>query len=123
MARQAREGFPRHYRIVRPADYRAIYDRGMKLSSGRFVLFCRSNQLSHHRLGLTVSRKIGSAVLRNRIKRRFREIFRRAFRDIPNHFDIVVNAKRKCGDANFSDLRAEFLTVMRKMCVHFQAGR
>lgn len=101
---------------MRGSDYRAIYGTGLKLNSERFVLFGRENNLDHHRLGITVSRKVGGAVVRNRVKRLFREIFRKSAADLPNHFDLVVNAKRACADASYSDLGAEFIFAARKIC-------
>ena len=115
MASKASEEFPRQHRILRPADYRAIYETGLKIHSKGFVLFVRNNDLDHDRLGITVSRKVGGAIVRNRIKRWFREIFRRHSADLPNHFDFVVNAKRGCGESTFSDLRAEFGSVVRRI--------
>ena len=115
MVRQTREGFPWQYRIVRGSDYRAIYDAGRKLHSESFVLFAKSNTLGHHRLGITVSRKIGSAVVRNRVKRLFRELFRRSAAEIPPSFDLVINAKRGCALAGFVKLREEFLAAMLRI--------
>ncbi len=116
MVKTRREGFPRQFRIVRGSDYRAIYSAGLKLNSERFVLFGRENNLDHHRLGITVSRKIGGAVVRNRLKRLFREIFRRSSADLPNHFDLIVNAKRASADAAYGSLRDEFVSSARRLC-------
>lgn len=116
MVKNASEGFPRRHRIVHGAQFRAVYDAGAKLHSDKFVLFGRENTLSHHRLGLTVSRKVGCAVVRNRVKRLFREIFRKSFAEIPGHFDLVVNAKRTCAGATYSILREEFMVAAHRIC-------
>jgi ribonuclease P protein component len=110
------ERFPREIRIVRSSDYRAIYKTGRKVHSKRFILFIRTNNIGHSRLGLTVSRKVGCAVIRNRVKRLFREIFRKSFGEIPNQLDIVVNAKASCVGAGYCELRAEFLDALQKLC-------
>jgi ribonuclease P protein component len=115
VVRKIREGFPWHYRIVRGTEYRTIYDTGLKAHSERFVLFAKANALGHHRLGITVSRKVGCAVVRNRVKRLFREIFRRSSAGIHPSFDIVLNAKRGCAEAGYGELRAEFLAVMKRI--------
>ena len=110
------EGFPRRHRIVHGKQFRAVYDAGAKLHSENFVLFGRENTLGHHRLGITVSRKVGGAVVRNRVKRLFREIFRKSSADIPGHFDLVVNAKRSCVGAHYVELREEFIDAVRRVC-------
>ena len=115
MAKTISEAFPRSVRIVRSADYRALYKTGRKVHSERFILFGRENGIGHPRLGITVSRKIGGAVVRNRIKRLFREIFRRSLRDIPGQIDIVVNAKSRCAGASYHELRREFLNAAQKL--------
>jgi ribonuclease P protein component len=110
------EKFPHKVRIVRSSDYRSLYREGRKIQSERFVLFGRENCIGRHRLGLTVSRKVGGAVVRNRIKRLFREIFRRSSVEIPSQLDIVVNAKPGCVGASFVELRAEFIGSARRLC-------
>ncbi len=92
-----------------------MYEGGQKVNSERFVLFGRENNLDHHRLGMTVSRKVGGAVVRNRVKRLFREIFRKSSSDLPHHFDFIVNAKRACADAGYGDLRDEFIRAARRI--------
>ncbi len=116
MVRKTPEGFPWHYRIVRGSDYRAVYDAGLKLHSERFVLFAKANALGHHRLGITVSRKIGGAVIRNRVKRLFREIFRKSAAEIHPSFDLVFNAKRGSATAGYVELREEFLAAASRIC-------
>ena len=116
MDRNSGEKFSWRQRIVRSADFRALYDKGRRYETGYFVLFGRSNDLGFHRLGLTVSRKVGCAVVRNRIKRLFREIFRRCSAQIPCQYDLVVNAKRDSAAASYSALREEFLAAARKIC-------
>src|ERR1700677_4319315 len=79
----AKSGFPRSSRILRPAEFRATYDQGFRISGPLFAAFCRARpqtepnvEPSGPRLGLTVPRAIGGAVVRNRIKRRLRAAFR-----------------------------------------------
>ena len=110
------EAFPRKVRIVKTSDYRMIYKTGRRIHSERFVLFGRENGIGCHRLGITVSRKIGGAVIRNRLKRLFREVFRKSYGEIPGRLDLVVNAKAGCVGASYQDLQAEFLAATKKIC-------
>lgn len=114
MDKRCSERFPRRLRICGSSDYRAIYGDGQKIQSHRFVLFVRRNDLGHPRLGITVSRKVGKAVVRNRIKRLFREVFRRAQSEVPDSVDVVVNARQGCAGACYDSLRDEFLAAVRK---------
>lgn len=116
MASKADERFPRSYRIDKSSVFRSLYSKGKRYDAGSFVLFGQPNTLGHHRLGLTVSRKVGCAVVRNRIKRVFREVFRRAIADIPSHFDFVVNARRACAGAAYALLFEEFVSAARRIC-------
>ena len=116
MVNTTSEAFPHRLRIVRSSEYRRLYREGRRIQSERFVLFGQENGSGHHRLGITVSRKVGNAVVRNRVKRLFREIFRRSSAEIPSQYDIVVNAKPGCAGANYSELRAEFLVSALKLC-------
>jgi ribonuclease P protein component len=115
--KSAGEKFPSQARIVRSSDYRALYKEGRKVYSRRFILFIRTNDIGRSRLGLTVSRKVGGAVIRNRIKRLFREIFRKSLDEIPNQLDILINAKSGCVGTQYIELRNEFLDVMQKLRV------
>ena len=115
MVRKTNERFPWRRRIVRSSDFRTLYNVGRRLDAGKFVLFGKPNNLGQHRLGLTVSRKIGGAVVRNRVKRLFREVFRRNCTDIPCHFDFIVNAKRECATASYAVLRQDFLSAARRL--------
>lgn len=116
MVKETPESFPHRVRIVKSSDYRRLYREGRKVHSERLVLFGRENASGHHRLGLTVSRKVGGAVVRNRVKRLLREIFRRSAAEIPSHYDILVNAKPACAGAGYAELRDEFLASARRLC-------
>jgi ribonuclease P protein component len=109
------EKFPHNVRIVRSSEYRALYKAGKKIHSERFVLFCRANNFGHLRLGITVSRKVGGAVVRNRVKRILREVFRRSLNQTPIQIDIVFNAKSGCAGVSYAELQVELLAAINKI--------
>ena len=63
-------------RLLHRRDFLRVYDEGRRVNEQGFLLFYLRNEAGRHRLGLTVPRKLGNAVHRNRVKRRLREIFR-----------------------------------------------
>lgn len=83
-------GFGPEYRVRRQADFQRAYRLRCSASDGRLVLFAAANGLTHPRLGLSVSRKIGNAVVRNRWKRLLREAFRLSRERLPQGLDLIV---------------------------------
>ena len=61
------------------------------------------------RLGLSVSKKVGTAVKRNRVRRRLKEIFRASTVVLPNSLDLVISARPGTAEASFEELNEEFL--------------
>lgn len=82
--------FPAHYRLRRQADFDRAYRRRQSASDGVLLVFGCENDLPHPRLGLSVSRKVGGAVVRNRWKRLLREAFRLCRAELPAGVDLVV---------------------------------
>ena len=102
-------GFSKAERLRKRREFLGVYERGDKIQSTYFVLYILENGRPHHRLGITASRKIGRAVVRNRIKRRLREIFRTNKQAIFPHCDLVVNAKRAAARAHNQQIQEDIL--------------
>jgi ribonuclease P protein component len=105
-------GFSRDERIRRRSEYQQVYDRGLKIHGRLFTLFALSTDLPRGRLGIAATRKLGSAVQRNRAKRLIREVFRR--NKPVGGFDIVVVPKRNLLDANLTALESEFRQILSR---------
>jgi ribonuclease P protein component len=82
--------FLREHRLRRKTDFDRIYGRRASVSDGTLLIFGDENGLNHPRLGLSVSRKVGSAVRRNRWKRLLREAFRLSRERLPVGIDLIV---------------------------------
>ncbi len=102
-------GFSKEERLRKRREFLDVYERGDKIQSTYFVLYMLENGRPYHRLGITISRKIGRAVVRNRIKRRLREIFRANKQAISPHCDLVVNAKRAAARARNQQIQEDIL--------------
>lgn len=73
-----------------PLDFRRVYDRKCSARDGCMTLFAAANDLPFSRLGLSVSRKVGGAVVRNRWRRLLREAFRLTKHDLPKGLDVIL---------------------------------
>jgi len=85
--------FPRRMRLSRDLEYQAVYAAKARVFAGPLIVFARPNDLGHPRLGLAVGRRVGNAVVRNRIKRRLREAFRLSADDLPAGYDLVIRVR------------------------------
>lgn len=78
------------------------------------VLYARKNRSATNRVGVTVSKKLGHAVVRNRVRRRLREIYRLNEDKFAPGWDIVVVARSRCVGADFGKLTAAYLSLAEK---------
>ncbi len=80
--------------LRRPADFRRTYDRRRSVSDSWLIVYACENGLPHLRLGLSVSRKVGQATHRNRLRRLYREAFRLTRHELPTGLDLVLIPRR-----------------------------
>ncbi|MGE3777748.1 MAG: ribonuclease P protein component [Pirellulaceae bacterium] len=86
--------FPRHRRLRRQSDFDRVHRGNYYMANETLVLRGFDNEQDGSRLGISISRKVGNAVLRNRWKRLIREAFRLEFHRIPRGLDLVVRPRR-----------------------------
>jgi ribonuclease P protein component len=107
--------FPREARLVRRPDFDAVYRAGKRRSSSHFTVFFRANQLPVSRFGFSIKKALGGAVVRNRIRRRIREIVRCHRMEIPVGWDIVVHPKSSVESAEFVGLAGDLVRLMKSV--------
>ena len=98
---------------MRRGEFDAVHRAGKRRSSSYFTVFFRANQLPQNRFGFSIKKELGGAVIRNRIRRRVREIVRRHRQEIPAGWDIVIHPKSSVMRAEFAALAADLLRLLQ----------
>lgn len=109
------ERFPKSLRLRTRTEFLRVQEGGRKIEAGPFLALVRKNELGWTRLGITVSKKVGSAVTRVRIRRRLRELFRRNRAALPSGLDMVLVARTSAKEASFARLQDAFGRVVRAL--------
>ena len=96
-------------------EFRRLYSKGKSCANAYLVVYCRKNRAGRSRIGYTVSNKVGHAVVRNRIRRRLREIYRLHERQIARGYDLVVVSRVRARTADYHQLEAAFLSACAQL--------
>jgi ribonuclease P protein component len=112
-------GFPARLRLKQRREFLRVQRGGRKHHLRLFMVFATRRETDRSeplptRLGITVTRKIGNAVTRNRIKRLVREVFRQNRQRLPSGLDLVFVAKQQAGEADFAQVLADFEALIRR---------
>jgi ribonuclease P protein component len=107
--------FPREARLVRRNEFDAVYRNGKRKSSSHFTLFARANALPLTRFGFSIKKALGSAVVRNRIRRRLREMVRTHRQEIPAGWDMVMHPKSTVAKLPLPVLTQDFLRLVKTL--------
>jgi ribonuclease P protein component len=125
-------------RLLKRVEYEAVYGAGQRRSSPQFSVFFRAQTVLPNaairweppresssagapaagrtsRFGISIKKALGGAVVRNRIRRRIREILRRNRTEIPTGWDIVIHPKSTVAQAAFAPLEAELVRLLRSI--------
>lgn len=107
MSLKGRESFPKTARLRKRSDFLRLSRTGKKVHSANFVVISRTNDTGETRLGITVSGKVGNAVVRNRIKRLLREYFRRRRQALRPGLDILIIVRKGATGLSLSRVENE----------------
>ena len=110
------QGFPATFRLRKRREFLRVQNGGQKHHTRHFLVFDAPPQRGAGpvRLGVTVTRKIGSAVVRNRIKRLVREAFRRVRQEFDAACDMVWVAKQSAGAVSYAEVLAAMESMVRR---------
>jgi ribonuclease P protein component len=100
-------------RLRTPAEFDRVFRRGVRLDGALFVLVAAPNDGEQDRLGLAVSRRVGGAVTRNRVRRLLRESFRRLERGARRSADLVILGKPELASSGLAEIGRELAERVR----------
>ena len=104
--------FSKDYRLLKRSEFVNLNRLGKREHTAHFTVIVDENGLGINRVGITVTKKIGNAVKRNRVKRLVREFFRLYNHSFPQGYDIVIVAKKGANDLIFWKLKEELGAIL-----------
>lgn len=114
---------PREYRITKKGDFDYVFKKGRSSSAPLFTIRYKSSDLLHSRVGIIVSNKISKkAVVRNKIKRRFRAASAQLIVGFPRKLDIIIIAKHAIVNTDYQELFRALSTVFSRIAKDDHAG-
>lgn len=119
MASPGTARFPKEARLRRRSEFLQVQETGQKISADCLLALVLKNPAGQTRIGLTVSNKVGNSVVRNRIRRCLRELYRTRRPSLPKGIDLVVIARTSAADADFAGLRRAFDKVATELTRRF----
>ncbi len=102
-------------RLTDSTEFERVYKQGTAYRGRLFSVHAFPNELGFLRLGLSVSKKVGNAVVRNTLRRKMREIFAVVAGEAKGNMDLVISARPAAREAAFEELREEFDRALRKL--------
>ena len=111
----------RSQRILKTSEFRAVYAARARAGDGRLVVYARANGLAVTRLGVSVGKRCGDSVRRNRIKRLIREAFRQVRAEFPSGYDVVVVPVGR--DYSFTEIDRGIRALLPQAIGRCAAGR
>ena len=111
----------KRFRVKKEKDFNAIFKEGKSFANRKFVIYRLENNEQHFRVGLSVSKKLGNAVMRNRIKRRIRDILIEHKNQLVENVDFVVIARKGVEILDYAEMEKNLLHVL-KLSKIYQEG-
>ena len=107
--------FSKRDRLKNNAQFRNVFDNGVRLCGKGVNLYALENGLPHSRVGLAVGKKVGNAARRNRIRRVFREAFRLNRGILPCGFDLILSLARGGGEMFLPEVEPEIIRLFENL--------
>ena len=101
------------YRLRKNEEFKRVYKRGKNYWNRNLILYVVENGLDYSRVGFIVTKKVGNSVVRNRTRRRVREIYRKYINNIKEGYDIIIIPKKNVVDIDHKDLESALIHILK----------
>ena len=112
------------FSLKKTEDFKKVYDEKKSYATKNIVLYILKNvEMESNRLGISVSKKVGNSVVRHKLKRLMREVFRKNLDSIYDGYDFVVVFRVGSHETNFFELNDDFLKLCKRHGIVKEEGR
>ncbi len=101
------------YRLRKNLEFKRVYSARKNYWNRNLTLYVKKNNLEESRFGITITKKIGNAVVRNRIRRRIKEIYRLNFYRIKDGYDLVFIPKKNVQEISYEQLESAMIHILK----------
>lgn len=95
-------------------EFRKVYDKGKSIANKHLVMFYIKNGLDYNRVGFSTTKKLGNAIIRNRVKRLIKESYRLNNHELTNGYDIVFLARVRANNASYKDIEKSIINLFKR---------
>lgn len=101
------------YRLRSNMEFKRVYNGGKSYWNRNLVLYVKKNDVENTRVGYSITKKIGNSVVRNRLRRRMKEIYRLNFDGVKGNYDLIFIPKRNTIDISYKELESAMLHILK----------
>lgn len=102
-------------RVKKNSEFQEVFKKGTSIANRQFVVYrLKKEEQKFFRIGLSVSKKIGNAVVRNQVKRYIRQVFLELKDDVKDQYDYVIIARKPAADMDFHEIKKSLIHVLKK---------
>ncbi len=101
------------FRLRKNMEFKKVYKFGKNYWNRNLILYVRKNGLEDTRVGYTITKKIGNSVVRNKLRRRMKEIYRLNFHRIKKGYDLIFIPKKNIVDISYDELESSMIHIMK----------
>ena len=105
----------KEFRVKRNEDFSKIIARKKSFANSCFIIYKDENQMGHGRVGISVSKKLGNAVTRNKVKRQVKDVIDKSNLVFNSNTDYVIIIKKEINEIKYSEIKKNLMDLLKKV--------